>query len=197
MPFVGGDVAVRQRTNETWELLESVVYQGRKDTFTIKRGFETDFASVPRAFTWLVPRYGPYTRAAVLHDYLCIEAHAGRFSRPDADGIFRRAMRELGVSFLRRWLMWVAVRFGGGWRAFWQGGFVKGLGVLLLGLVALAFFVVPVAVVLVWLLAFWILEWILFPALKVFSRKKEVNAPALVQHAKKLRRRRRKVPVPA
>jgi hypothetical protein len=33
--------------------------------------FETDLASVPRLLTWLVPRYGTYTKAAVLHDYLC------------------------------------------------------------------------------------------------------------------------------
>src|SRR4029077_4904758 len=37
---------------------------------------------------------------------------AGRISRIDADGIFRQAMRELGVPFLRRWIMWAAVRLG-------------------------------------------------------------------------------------
>jgi hypothetical protein len=33
--------------------------------------FTTDLASVPRVLTWLFPRYGMYTKAAVLHDYLC------------------------------------------------------------------------------------------------------------------------------
>ncbi|HEY5171135.1 MAG TPA: DUF1353 domain-containing protein, partial [Acidimicrobiia bacterium] len=33
--------------------------------------FSTDLASVPRSLTWLFPRYGKYTKAAVLHDYLC------------------------------------------------------------------------------------------------------------------------------
>lgn len=35
------------------------------------RPFKTDLASVPRVMTWLFPRYGQYTKAAVLHDYLC------------------------------------------------------------------------------------------------------------------------------
>jgi Protein of unknown function (DUF1353) len=35
---------------------------------------------------------------------------AGRISRIDADGIFRQSMRELGVPFLRRWIMWAAGR---------------------------------------------------------------------------------------
>lgn len=33
--------------------------------------FTTDLASAPRILTWLLPGYGKYTKAAVLHDYLC------------------------------------------------------------------------------------------------------------------------------
>ena len=73
----------------------------------------TDFASVPRVYVWFIPRYGRYTKAAILHDYLCsIEVPARRISRIEADGIFRQAMRELGVPFLCRWIMWAAVRLG-------------------------------------------------------------------------------------
>lgn len=39
-------------------------------------------------------------------------------TRADADGLFRRVMRELGVSGWRRWTMWAAVRLGG-WR-YWR-----------------------------------------------------------------------------
>jgi len=177
MPFLTGEVALRQVSDEQWELLEPLVYKGREETFTVATGFRTDLASVPHLFTWLVPRYGRYTRAAVLHDLLCREAHAGLFSRHDADGIFRRTMRELGVGFLRRWLMWVAVRFGSGWRGFWEGGTLSGLGTLLLGLACLAFFAVPLAVVGAWLLLFWGLEWVTFIPLKVASRRKRVNKP--------------------
>lgn len=82
--------------------------------------FTTDLASVPRCLTWLFPRYGKYTKAAVLHDYLC--QNFGRapngatdrsllplHDRSDADEVFRVVMAELGVPWLRRWLMWSAV----------------------------------------------------------------------------------------
>src|SRR5690242_3006060 len=44
--------------------------------------FLTDLASVPRWLTWLVPRYGEYTRAAVIHDCLC--QNIATFSSHDA-----------------------------------------------------------------------------------------------------------------
>jgi hypothetical protein len=184
MPFLTGEPAVRQDGDRTWKLLEPIEYQGKHETFRVSAGFETDFASVPRLVTWLVPTYGRYTKAAILHDYLCTESHLGRFDRADADGIFRRAMRELNVGFLRRWLMWVAVRFGGGWKNFWKPNALFGVGVLLLGLVAAGFLVVPVVVVFAWSLAFWFLEWLVYVPLRVFGKSpkkapdaKQVNAP--------------------
>jgi hypothetical protein len=83
--------------------------------------FVTDLASVPRWLTWLFPRYGLYTKAAVLHDYLCQNlppdgqlppSHlAGVHDRTDADEVFRNAMRAEGVPIMRRWLMWSAVNW--------------------------------------------------------------------------------------
>lgn len=70
MPFVDGDVVVKQLTGSTWELQQTVAYQGRTDLLKVPAGFVTDFASVPRVFVWLLPRYGDYTWAAILHDYL-------------------------------------------------------------------------------------------------------------------------------
>ncbi|MGI9017338.1 MAG: DUF1353 domain-containing protein [Euzebya sp.] len=60
MPFVDGDVVVRQLSGATWELCEQVTYQGNTDTFEDPAGFETDFASVPRIFVWLLPHYGDW-----------------------------------------------------------------------------------------------------------------------------------------
>ena len=83
--------------------------------------FSTDLASVPRSLTWLFPRYGKYTKAAVLHDYLCQNFGASPptatdppsilplVDRSDADEMFLLFMKELGVPRLRRWLMWGAV----------------------------------------------------------------------------------------
>lgn len=82
--------------------------------------FETDFASVPGLFTWLVPRSGDFLPAAVLHDALVSpDRYTGpRVERHEADRIFRRAMIGLGTGRVRAWLMWAAVTLGTLW---WSG----------------------------------------------------------------------------
>lgn len=79
----------------------------------------TDLASVPSILLWLVPRYGQHTLPALLHDQLVNHDLADH--REHADRIFRDAMGEQGVRFLRRWVMWAAVSIativrGGRWR---------------------------------------------------------------------------------
>ena len=109
----GSTVDVRQVDDQDWEILRALPYHATSEDFEVPVHERTDFASVPRVFVWFIPRYGRYTKAAILHDYLCGTAvPAGRVSRIEADGIFRQAMRELGVPFLRRWIMWAAVRLG-------------------------------------------------------------------------------------
>jgi hypothetical protein len=110
------EMSIRAVTGTTWELLEPLVWTGTQgDTFVVPAGFVTDFASVPRFLHWLVLPYGPYTRAAVLHDYL-IEVRinnpdpALRVTSRDTDGMFRRVMKDLGVPGVQRWIMWAAVR---------------------------------------------------------------------------------------
>ena len=113
MPFETDHITVRRRDDDTWLVVEPLVYRGREDVFRVPAGFPTDFASVPRVVVWLVPRFGRYTPAAILHDWLVSEGlDAGVVSARDADGIFRRVMRELGVPVVRRWLMWAGVRWG-------------------------------------------------------------------------------------
>jgi hypothetical protein len=68
---------------------------------------ETDLASVPSILLWFVPRYGQHTLPALLHDQLV--DHDLRDHRERADRIFRDAMGEQGVRFVRRWIMWSAV----------------------------------------------------------------------------------------
>lgn len=166
MPFVQGEVAVMEVDQESWVLLEAIVYQGKAQTFTVPVNFSTDFASVPQAFTWLIPRYGIYTKAAILHDYLCREKIV---NRADADGIFRRAMRELGVSFLRRWMMWAAVRYDS---KLSHAKAVEVLQWLLVTLPAIAFLITPYIIVVVWSALFWLLEVIAYLIMKPFSKRK-------------------------
>ena len=78
-------------------------------------GFETDLASIPSVATWLVPKDGTHTPAAILHDALVYEPGKPRtyegtsIDREEADLVFREAMRYLEVPALRRWMMWAAV----------------------------------------------------------------------------------------
>ncbi len=108
----GPQVDVREVDPRYWSLLREFEYRAESEAFVVPQGQRTDFASVPRAFVWFIPTYGRYTKAAILHDHLCDLARDGKFGRRDADGIFRQAMRTLGVPLMRRWIMWAAVRWG-------------------------------------------------------------------------------------
>lgn len=167
MPFIDGNVDVREKGEKEWELLASVTYQGRDEPFTVPVGYPTDFASVPRLVVWLIPRYGIYTRAAILHDFLCSTAPV---PRADADGIFRRAMQELGVSVPRRWLMWAAVRAASLMKGADRG---QWLAFLLVAPLGLLFVAIPASVVQVFLGLFWLIELVFWAVAKAFGRTSE------------------------
>ena len=76
----------------------------------VPAGFETDFASVPRLFWRVVPPWGRYSPAAVVHDCLY---HTGKVSRLAADRVFLELMAALGVPLWKRQVMYWAVRLGG------------------------------------------------------------------------------------
>lgn len=119
---------VREAQDCEWEIHKALVYHGAWDAFVVPPDFRTDFASVPRLLWPLFPPYGwEHTRAAVLHDWLYV---AQMVSRKDADGIFRRTMRELGMGRLRRWTMYLAVR-AFGWLV-WHSDDQKREGALML-----------------------------------------------------------------
>jgi hypothetical protein len=112
MPFLT-PLIVRSDAPNTWTLTFPLRYQAAREKFEVPAGFETDFASIPQ-FLWSVfPPHGRHTRAAVLHDYLYVEAPGG-ISRKDVDGLFLRTMGELGTAWWRRRLMYRAVRLFGG-----------------------------------------------------------------------------------
>jgi hypothetical protein len=144
----GGRVIVEQLDATRWRLTEEVRYAGERDEFIVPDNYITDFATVPRIAVWLIPRFGLYTRAAILHDFLlthCLEA--GRINSTDADGLFRRAMKDLGVPPARRWLMWTGVRWGALFNAKRREGWSKdALGVIALS-AAFAWLVIPMVAV--------------------------------------------------
>ena len=184
----GTVVDVEQIDDQNWRLLKTIDYQGYIDPFEVPVGEKTDFASVPRIFIWFLPRYGRYTKAAILHDYLWRQRVPKGMSRLDADGIFRQAMRELGVPFLRRWIMWAAVRWAALFKPDGRKEWIKELPrVLLVTLFGAIFVSIPVIPILVSLLLFYIAEWIAWIPLRIGrvvriktgKRVKRVNPPSL------------------
>ena len=73
-----------------YRLIDALIYEiAGSVIITVPRGFEPDFASVPRLLWPLVPPHGRSRKAAVVHDYL--------YSRPDiprviADAVFAAAL---------------------------------------------------------------------------------------------------------
>lgn len=182
--FADSEVEVRQLNDTDWTTLSQLEYRTGDRTFTVPCGQDTDFASVPRVFVWFLPRYGRYTKAAILHDYLCrVPVRHGILPRSEADRIFRHSMHELGVAFLRRWIMWAAVRLGAlttargrqGWLwASWQ--------VIPIALVALPVVGPPAVVIVAALPVFYLIEMIVRVVLAVvnFVRKRQGKAPKSV-----------------
>jgi hypothetical protein len=94
--------------------------------------FETDLASIPLFFAWLVPGLGSHLPAVLLHDGLVVnegepKSHIGPdVDREEADRILRDAMASLGTPRIRRWIMWTAVMLATAWSALrpplrWRG----------------------------------------------------------------------------
>jgi len=121
MPFTNSDESdfpvpvLAQIGRKTFEIREVFKYRRRNaDPWTVvpsaPKYATTDLASVPGFLLWLVPRYGAHTLAALLHDQLVKDPPGGQ--RSAADDIFRDALAELQVPWLRRWIMWAAVALG-------------------------------------------------------------------------------------
>lgn len=114
----------------TAQLLKGFSYDvgevGSGERIDVPMGFVTDFASVPRGFWSFEPPLGAAGKAAVVHDFLYATGGTGLwrgvpmisrptpYSRAEADGIFRQALKVLGVPAWKRSLLWAAVRVGGG-----------------------------------------------------------------------------------
>ncbi len=78
----------------------------------VPKGFVTDLASIPQALWSIFPPHGRWAKAAILHDWLYVEATG---TKAEADQIFNEAMGVLGVPPRTRWLMHQAVKhFGRG-----------------------------------------------------------------------------------
>jgi Protein of unknown function (DUF1353) len=117
--FVLERVRESERTEERFKLLQRFRYDSARtgESYIVPAddSFRTDLASVPFFLTWLVPRGGTHTPAALLHDGLIPgreepQSYIGPpVTRRQADVLFRDALAELGVPVIRRWLMFAGV----------------------------------------------------------------------------------------
>jgi hypothetical protein len=80
---------------------------------TVPAGFITDLASIPRLFWNILPPFGKYTAAAVVHDWI-YRNHA--YPRATCDAILLEAMQLCGVRWFPRQLIYRNVR-AFGWSA--------------------------------------------------------------------------------
>lgn len=107
--------------DRVWILMDALIYETNAGQLIIvPRGFDTDFASIPRAVWAVYDPMGVYKLAAVIHDFLYYEHKIGDepLSRAQADAIFLEAMESTKVGWLTRKIIYSAVR-SFGW-AYWN-----------------------------------------------------------------------------
>lgn len=104
---------------KTWIILNDFGYEigeeGSGNIINVPIGTYTDFASIPRPLWAIFPRWGKYGNAAVIHDWMYWN-QSGK--RKEADDIFLKGMEVLEVPKWKRYAIYYAVRWFGGfaWR---------------------------------------------------------------------------------
>jgi hypothetical protein len=91
------------RSEPRYVLLDGFIIAG----VLVPAGFESDGATVPLLLRWLFPPADRYFPAAIAHDFLLKQKS---ISRKMADSIFYHALGQCGISTVRRWIMYAAVR---------------------------------------------------------------------------------------
>lgn len=136
MPAFTEDLTITQLSGKPgawrlWRTEQRLVYQINPDQneldasgyaegsglVIVPAGFVTDGPSIPRILWAVLPVWGSWSRAGVVHDYLCCliamgTPHREAPTRTAADAIFREAMKACGVGILCRVLLYVGVRIG-------------------------------------------------------------------------------------
>lgn len=115
------DYASRLLKKAFWVVEESFVYHIDAERYIyVPAGYLTDGASVPRGLWALIPPWGEYGQACVVHDYLCeyLQIWKGDvrtlITRKDCDQIFLQCMLDLGVSQFKAKTMYRCVRLYAG-----------------------------------------------------------------------------------
>ena len=97
-------------SDKDYALLSPLEFKSTYGYIIVPKGFVTDFASVPRIpFVYLIfANRGK--KAAVVHDYLY---RTGWRTRYKADNVYMEALKDCGIEWYYRSLMYLAVRLRG------------------------------------------------------------------------------------
>lgn len=101
--------------DDLFSLVDDLIYFTGKEYFVVpKKLFLTDLASIPKNLEHVFPNNPKYNYPSILHDYLYSkDREVTLFKRVYADWYFLQALRSEKVSFIKRWLMFLAVRLRG------------------------------------------------------------------------------------
>ena len=97
-----------------YQIVSNLAYENDTLSVIVKDGFYTDGASIPKALWNIVgsPFEGNYTEPAIIHDGL-YGSHW--LTKEESDKLFLEMMKVNGVSWLKRYTMYYAVKwFGNG-----------------------------------------------------------------------------------
>lgn len=102
---------VRTRDGRNVCLCEELVYNAKDGVvYIVPIGSTSDGASTPR-FIWnIIPPFGKYFLAAVLHDHLYRNTH---FPKELCDNLLYEACMSLGDNHLEAWEIYEGVHLGG------------------------------------------------------------------------------------
>jgi hypothetical protein len=109
---------------EKWTVLREFWVNWYRDgrpvwSFAVPAGFPTDLASVPRIARSIVPQIGRHLQAAIAHDW-CFTGEifwrGKEMTEAEKHQLFLDGMASLGVPWLRRKVMYQAVRTWGWWK---------------------------------------------------------------------------------
>lgn len=99
--------AARKLMKDMWRVKQKFSFtfpwKDKVAVVNVPAGYLTDGASVPRIFWGMIPPWGIYGAAAIVHDLLCeylkilVDGELVKISRKEADQIFVLAMKELEV----------------------------------------------------------------------------------------------------
>lgn len=97
-----------------WCVIEDFIFEygeeGKGIIITVPKGFITDFASVPHVFWNILPPWGKYGPAAVVHDWLYYDQST---TKDFADDVLMEGMKVMQTEVLQRDIIYEAVHKAG------------------------------------------------------------------------------------